>query len=425
MNVTIDYLNFESVIVMKTIDTYFDEKPVPDITFKFEVSDLSSEKIINILRILKLEYRNNYIKNEFQAIYQEIKLLIDCKIIKNEKYVNCESIRNPSIDFIFTYLKSSKKVHNLIKKKYHFVNESLIENLPKDNCDLILQFPKFNSRTIVSNNNYLQRILSSDKSYWKQTPIIQISTNSMVENLKFSLRKAYLENELFSDFQWNQNYYLAKKSFEFLETPYESRCSYYDSIETKLNFGSLSHKQCIRQCLRHYCEIEMNCSCFIYKHFNYHKIIFSQLDSVSNNLNICPNDSIIINHFYPKYSKLCTNLCPINCINDAYIISNKYQNQILNFDPNQRNISLFWYNSKPLILNKETPVMTFTDYFCYIGGLFGMWFGISANQLLTKLRDNYFIYYRTLIHVCLILFYILLEILFIIKTKFLSVIRNF
>jgi hypothetical protein len=410
---------------MKTIDTYFDEKPVPDITFNFGSFELSSEKFINKLRILKLEYRNNYIKNEFQAIYQEIKLLIDCKMINSEKYGNCESIRNPSIDFIFTGLKSSKKVHNLIKKKYNCVNESLIENLPKYNYNLIIQFPKFNSRTIVSNNNYSQRILSLDKSYWKQMAIIQISTDSMVENIEFSLRKEYLEHELFSSFQWNQNYYLAKKSFEFLETPYESRCSYYDSSETKLNFDSLSHKQCIRKCLRHYCEIEMNCSCFIYKHFKYHKIIFSQLDSVSNNLNICPNDSIIINHFYPKYSKLCTNLCPINCINDAYIISNKYQNQILNFDPNQRNTSLFWDISKPLILNKETPVMIFTDYFCYIGGLSGIWFGISANQLLTKLRDNYLIYYRTLIHFCLILFYILLEIIFIIKTKFLSIIRYF
>ncbi len=121
------------------------------------------------------------------------------------------------------------------------------------------------------------------------------------------------------------------------------------------------------------------------------------MDRVSNDSNICPNDSIKINHFYPKYSKLCTYLCPINCINDAYIISNKYQNQKSSSDSNELNISLFWDSSKPLILNKETPVMTFTDYFCYIGGLFGMWFGISANQLFVKFIEKHNTYYIKLL----------------------------
>ena len=33
--------------------------------------------------------------------------------------------------------------------------------------------------------------------------------------------------------------------------------------------------------------------------------------------------------------------------------------------------------------------MTFTNYMCYIGGLFGMWFGISANQLFEKIKWFY------------------------------------
>jgi hypothetical protein len=81
-------------------------------------------------------------------------------------------------------------------------------------------------------------------------------------------------------------------------------------------------------------------------------------------------------------------------------------------------------DTKPLIDYRETPVMTFTDYFCYIGGQFGMWFGISANQLFEKLIENYRIYYRDFIHFNLILFYNLLEILIYMKSKFQSIIRN-
>jgi hypothetical protein len=68
--------------------------------------------------------------------------------------------------------------------------------------------------------------------------------------------------------------------------------------------------------------------------------------------------------------------------------------------------------------------MTFTDYFCYIGGLFGMGFGISANQLFEKLIENYRINYRDFIHFNLILFYNLLKILIYMKSKLQSIIRN-
>jgi hypothetical protein len=151
--------------------------------------------------------------------------------------------------------------------------------------------------------------------------------------------------------------------------------------------NSLSHEHCVRQCLRHYRGIQINCSCFIYKvifsDYNVIYYVISQSDNDYKNDNICSDEN------YSQNIKLCTNLCPIDCINDEYIITNKIENQNLYSDPNKWEFTLHWDDNKPLILNKETPVMTFTDYFGYIGGLFEMWFGISANQLLVKLRDNY------------------------------------
>ncbi len=63
--------------------------------------------------------------------------------------------------------------------------------------------------------------------------------------------------------------------------------------------------------------------------------------------------------------------------------------------------------------------MTFTDYFCLIGDLFGMWFGISANQLLDKLIHN-----RVRIHFLATLINNLLGILESIKRRIYSYFLN-
>jgi hypothetical protein len=123
--------------------------------------------------------------------------------------------------------------------------------------------------------------------------------------------------------------------------------------------------------------------------------------------------------FYEKYSKFCSGLCPINCIEDEFVIT-KGSKTISDYP----DLELIWDDSKPLIMYEETPVITFTDYFCYMGGLFGMWFGIwfgiSANQLIEKIKENYAIYYQNLINYFRISILILLEILIIIKNLFLE-----
>jgi hypothetical protein len=67
--------------------------------------------------------------------------------------------------------------------------------------------------------------------------------------------------------------------------------------------------------------------------------------------------------------------------------------------------------------------MTFTHYFCYIAGLFGMWFGITANPLFENLIKNHRKYYRDFVNFNLILFYTLLKIIILIKAKFQSIVR--
>ena len=149
---------------------------------------------------------------------------------------------------------------------------------------------------------------------------------------------------------------------------------------------------------------------------------FNEFDHRFNENVNCNSSDLSIS--LEKYSNISTDLCPNDCIIDDYIHTEKCNNEKLYSDQNRSEITIQWDDSKPLILNKETPVMTFNEYFCYIGGLFGMWFGISANQLIDKLKENYVIYYRNFIDFSLILFYTSLEIIFFIKSKILSIIRH-
>ena len=49
--------------------------------------------------------------------------------------------------------------------------------------------------------------------------------------------------------------------------------------------------------------------------------------------------------------------------------------------------TLVWDSTQPMLVYREEPVLSFTDYLCYCGGLLGLWFGSNANDLLIKLIE--------------------------------------
>jgi len=125
------------------------------------------------------------------------------------------------------------------------------------------------------------------------------------------------------------------------------------------------------------------------------------MDYGFKNLNICEAfiDKNILIRIDSKYLIICTNLCPINCIEEEFILiegNERHSNVML------MKLTLSWDESKPFVTNREIPVMTFTDLFYYIGGLFGMWFGINANQIFIKLMEN--IYFHKVLEFFQLLF---------------------
>jgi hypothetical protein len=114
--------------------------------------------------------------------------------------------------------------------------------------------------------------------------------------------------------------------------------------------------------------MKMNCSRLLIDNKGLWFDLFSQTDPLWDKMKICDRNKFM-QSFHKNRSKLCNNLCPIDCVIDGFVmIKNNYNEEKLS-DPK---FSLYWDDNKPFIVYRETPVMTFTDYFCYIGGLLGM-----------------------------------------------------
>jgi hypothetical protein len=84
-------------------------------------------------------------------------------------------------------------------------------------------------------------------------------------------------------------------------------------------------------------------------------------------------------------SNQCTKYCPKDCIQFDIQFTRDYGKDSEKFT---EETVFVWNQNYPLISYIETRVMTFTDYLCYCGGLFGLWFGSNANLVLNYALDS-------------------------------------
>ncbi len=78
-------------------------------------------------------------------------------------------------------------------------------------------------------------------------------------------------------------------------------------------------------------------------------------------------------------SENCKKICPIDCLKEDH-----YFTSYVTFheNKNQKALYYFWDSTVAFISYEETADMLLLDYFTYIGGLFGLWFGICLETLL-------------------------------------------
>src|SRR5208282_5002183 len=81
----------------------------------------------------------------------------------------------------------------------------------------------------------------------------------------------------------------------------------------------------------------------------------------------------------------CKKICPIDCLREDHYFTSyvRFHENI-----NLKVIYYFWNSREAFISYEETADMLLIDYFTYIGGLIGLWFGICLESLLDFMVKN-------------------------------------
>ncbi len=403
------------------IDLHFDETRPASIKITF-FSPYFQNKVDLIGDLEKIFIRNY---TDFKVLHQLIinRKIYECIMIHEEWSGECNKITNAILEF-----KLPKELNRYQNELDRSMMASKIFNIDSYLIIYLFSLESFNKEENLfsnrKNSSHLHRLRL------KQNKFVEISVNISQYKDKRAKKKSFVSIDNIFGFGSSLNilrryndyeeYFIFKKSFECLEYPFKSKCIRYKG--TKTRFYSLSHQHCIRQCIRFHCEVILNCSCIILDS------TINQLDIGFNESKMCQTETKLFDEFRKKHTYYCYNLCPNDCFKNEFFITNRDK-----YVPNRRiatqdgmlRFSFSWDDSKPFLSHREIPLMTFTDYFCCIGGLLGIWFGISANQLFEKYLSQKIIYFQKFMNFLKLFFNFLMWAIIYVKAKFQSIIRYF
>jgi hypothetical protein len=411
-------------VKINIIDLHFDETRPASIKIAF-FSPYFQNKVNLSGELEKIFIRNHV---DFEALHQLImnQKIYECQMIREEWSEECNKITNAILEFRLP------KELNRIKHNFNLTELDRLMMASKIlNIDSFLIINLFSMESFNKKENlFLNRKSSSHlhRLHLKQTKFVEISVNISQYNDKSDKKKNFITLENMFGFGSSLNilrryndyeeYFIFKKSFEYLEYPFKSNCIQYKINKT--SFNSLSHQHCIRQCIRFHCEVKLNCSCIILDS------TINQLDIGYNESKMCQTETELFDEFRKKYLNYCYNLCPNDCFKNEFFITNRDKDvpdRRISTQDGMLRFSFIWDDSKPFLSYREKPVMTFTDYFCCIGGLLGMWFGISTHQIFDKYLSQKVIYIQKFINFLKLTFNFLMGTIIYIKAKFQSIIR--
>jgi hypothetical protein len=220
-------------------------------------------------------------------------------------------------------------------------------------------------------NLRFERLLSKSSPFLKISIPINFSTYNLL--MRFDLI-GFLDKINKVDIQLKDRFNTAlhsvmKSSVTYLQNPYKSQCSYYDTNQNP--FNSVSYVDCFDKCVITNCLIKYKCFKRDYEY------VIQRLDEFSFDSKVECNESehkICFN-----LNEICHEICPIDCLReDHYFVSYVTFHE----NKNQKLLYYFWDSRQAFISYEEKADMLLIDYFTYIGGLFGLWFGICLESLL-------------------------------------------
>jgi hypothetical protein len=162
-----------------------------------------------------------------------------------------------------------------------------------------------------------------------------------------------------------------KSSVTYLQNPYKFQCIYYDKNQSP--FNSVSHEECYDKCYKTNCDLKYK---FYDRNYEY---VIRRLGEDSFDSKVECNENVKVLKNCTNVSKMCRKICPFDCLREYHFFTNyaKFRENI-----NQKVLYYFWDSRDAFISYEETANVLLIDYFTYIGGLFGIWFGICLESLL-------------------------------------------
>ena len=192
---------------------------------------------------------------------------------------------------------------------------------------------------------------------------------------------------------YNYTVFLKKSTHNHLSWPY-SNCINYDMTNENI-FQAMSYIECYRKCLINKYIKRFNCTPIFIDNF------ITLYDITSDNIRRCSTnlaDMRMMKNEEILFVEHCLKFCPKTCFNidysAQYFFEENYNNEAeydentgIMTEYNRYKRSIFWDSSEPMFTYTDEPVLTFTQYLVFCGGLMGLWFGQSLKDLFTSMFD--------------------------------------
>jgi hypothetical protein len=222
-------------------------------------------------------------------------------------------------------------------------------------------------------NLRIQTLLSKSSPFLKISIPKNFSTYKLLMRLElFGPRDGPNEHNIELNNWFNTDIYSVMKSSVTYLQNYKYQCYYYGKNQNP--FLLVFRQDCINKCVKINCNIKYKC---VFRDYEY---VIRRLDKSSFGSKVECNQNLF---------KGCLNECLKICKGDCST-ENHYFTRNVKFHENNDLYSqyYFWDSREAFISYEETADMLLIDYFTYIGGLFGLWFGICLESLLDLIAKH-------------------------------------
>jgi hypothetical protein len=312
----------------------------------------------NTATVSELQIIEERMKYNISRDFDLYSLLLDRRKFNAKQFIKC-GVKVEFYEFTDGWNKNCTEFEENVETEIHL----------KFGSKLIEFFYCFSYDT---KNLRIQTLLSKSSPFLKISIPMNFSDYEQLMRLEFInlLRRANKLYITLSDWNTVLNS-VTKSSVTYLQNPYKSQCSYYDTNQNL--FNSVSRDDCLFKCMETNCYIKYKC---VLRGSEY---IIRRLDESSFDSKLECNENVEVDKNCTNVNDKCKKICPIDCLREYNYFVNY---EIFDENINQKFLYYFWDSSAAFISYEETANILLIDYFTYIGGLFGIWFGICLENLL-------------------------------------------